>query len=144
MKTEAWQAALAAEHEAIFGYELLGPKLTPDQRSLARAAQQAHVDLRNTTSAALSQAGQTPVPPLPDYPALYPVARAGAAIALAIRLESEAATAWRYWYAQLAAQNGSPTLRAQAQAALSASAVRATQWRVVAGARTPTVPFPGI
>lgn len=140
----AWQAALAAEHEAVFGYGLLGPRLSADQQATARAAEDAHIDLRNSAAAALAAAGQTPVSPLADYPQLYPVGTAKAALRLAITLEDQAAAAWRFFYAELAGSNGSAAQRAQAQAALTSCAVRATTWRLAAGASTATVPFPGI
>ena len=142
---DAWQAALAAEHQAVFGYGLLGPHLPAAQQGRAHDAQAAHIELRNTTAAAIAASGKVPVPAQADYAALYPVASAKAAQKLATALEDAAAAAWRYFYAELADDATAPaTLRAQAQAALTASAVRATQWRVVAGARVPTVAFPGI
>ena len=142
--TAAWQAALAAEHQAVFGYGLLGPRLTGAQRAAARAAEDAHIDLRNAAAEAIAAAGQTPVAPLADYPQLYPIGSAKAAIRLAVALEDQAAAAWRFFYAQLADADAPAAQRAQAQSALTACAVRATTWRVAAGAPTPTVPFPGI
>lgn len=134
----AWQAALAAEHQAAFGYPLLGPQLSGPDRDQARTCQAAHEALRDTTAARIAAAGRRPVAPRGDYPGLYPVDGAPAAHALAVRLETECAAAWRFLYAAAAAAGGSRTLRAQAQSALIASAVRATRWR---GA---PVPFPGI
>ena len=99
----AWQAALAAEHQAAFGYPLLGPQLSGADRELARRCQDEHESLRNATSARLAAAGLDPVAPLGDYPALYPVVGVRAARALAVRLEDECATAWRYLYAAAAA-----------------------------------------
>ncbi|MDT4938991.1 MAG: hypothetical protein QOG80_2662 [Pseudonocardiales bacterium] len=143
---DAWQAALAAEHQAVFGYGLLGPRLTgPTERGLARDCQAAHEALRDATASALRAAGQTPVDPAADYAGLYPVPAAPAARRLAIRLEADAATAWRFLYARAAelGDAGSRT-RASAQQALMQSAVRATRWRRTAGDATPTVAFPGI
>jgi hypothetical protein len=141
----AWQAALAAEHQAVFGYSLLGPHLaTSPLRVQAGASQDAHVALRNATAAALLAAGETPVRPQADYPLLYPVASSRAALALAVRLETACATAWRYLYAEAAVGSGRPQIRSAAQQALTASAVRAAQWRRSSGSRTPTVAFPGI
>lgn len=142
--TDAWQAALAAEHEAAFGYPLLGPQLSGTQRDLARTCQAAHESLRDATEQRIASAGLTPVAPKGDYAALYPVDGAKAARALAVRLETNCAAAWRFLYATAAAAAGHATLRSQAQAALTASAVRATRWRVAAGTTPATVPFPGI
>ena len=143
----AWQSALAAEQQAVFGYALLGPRLTASADvSRARACQDAHQQLQDATSAALVRAHLQPVAPLADYSSLYPVPDAHAARRLAVRLESDAANAWRYLYTQAAAvRPAQPDLAAQraairtlAQQALTACAVRAVQWR-----GTP-VPFPGI
>ena len=141
---DAWQAVLAAEHEAVFGYGLLGPQLPAAQQGAARDAQQAHIVLRNATAEAIAAAGQKPVPPQPDYPALYPANNAKAAIRAAITIETTASSAWRFFYAELATDSGSAVLRAQAQAALTSCAVRATRWRIAAGDSTPTIAFPGI
>jgi hypothetical protein len=141
---DAWQAALAAEHQAAFGYPLLGPQLSDAQQELARICQAAHEALRDTTAARIAAAGLTPVAPLGDYPGLYPVSGGSAARALAVRLESECAAAWRFLYATAAAESAPSDLRGPAQQALTASAVRTTRWRLAAGTSPATVPFPGI
>lgn len=136
----AWQAALSAEHQAVYGYALLGPQLDPDERRAARDFAAAHAALRDATAGALAAAHQTPRAAEADYPGLYPVHGALAARHLATRLETEAAVAWRYLYAVAADDSGATAgaVRSAAQAALTDSAVRATHWR---GA---PVPFPGI
>ena len=142
----AWQAALAAEHRAVFGYALLGPHLSGARQRLAVTCSDAHETLRDATSTALAQAGRTPVPPEADYPALYPVSDAARARHLAIRLEDDCAVAWRYLYLQAASSAGAQarTLRVSAQDALTASAIRATGWRAGATPSHPTTPFPGL
>jgi hypothetical protein len=139
----AWQLALAAEHQAVFGYGLLGPRLSGAQRTLATSFAAAHEALRDATEAAMARSGLRPVPPRADYPALYPVRDAGQARALAVRLENDCAAAWRYLYAQSAGA-GATALMTRAQAALTASAVRATQWRVLVSPTNATRPFPGV
>jgi hypothetical protein len=84
------------------------------------------------------------VAPAADYPDLYPVTDAASAARLAIGLEDECAAAWRYLYAVAASAPGGTGSRAPAQQALIASAVRATQWRRVAGLARLTDPFPGL
>lgn len=136
-----WQAALVAEQRAVFGYGLLGPKLSDvADRAAARADQAAHVAVQTQTAAALTALGQQPVEPAADYPDMYPVRDETTARALAQRLEEESAAAWRYLYAAAAAATGSSatTARQQAQAGLIGSAVRALRWR------GRPVPFPGI
>lgn len=135
----AWQAALAAEQQAVFGYGLLGPRLAePADADLARRCTAEHEALRDATAAALAASGRTPVAPAADYPALYPVPDARAARRTAVRLEQDAAAAWRALYAAAAVDPGAAGLRATAQAALTAAAVRAVRWR------GRSVAFPGI
>ena len=143
---DAWQAALAAEHAAIAGYDVLGPRLDPVHVGLARADQQAHRALRDATSAALAAAGQTPVAAQPDYPLPFAVTGPATAQRFALNLESAGAAAWRYLIAVAAdsPQLPNPTLRADAQVALTSSAVRAMGWRRLVDPARPTVPFPGI
>lgn len=138
---DAWQAALAAEYRAAFGYGVLGAQLHGSpQLELAIRCSDAHEALRDATAQAIAAAGVTPVAAAADYPDVYPVADAAAARALAPRLEDDCAAAWRYLYAVAAATAGTQAagLRRSAQSALTASAVRATRWR---GA---TTPFPGL
>lgn len=144
---DAWQRALGAEQQAVFGYALAGPQLdTSTGSQLAHTCQSAHEILRDSTSAAISAAGGAPTPPPADYPGLYPVRDARSAQLLAIRLEKASASAWRYLYAAAADSTAarSTAARGGAQAALTASAVRATRWRLLVDPTTATVAFPGI
>lgn len=141
---DAWQAALAAEHQAVFGYPLLGSRLSGADQQLAVACADAHETLRDQTESALTAAGLSPVTPLADYPELYPVGDAASARALAVRLEQACAAAWRYLYLQTASTPSAPSgLRATAQSALTASAVRTTRWRALTTTAHATTPFPG-
>ena len=145
--TDAWQAALAAEQQAAFGYGLLGAQLHGSPRlPLAVSCSDAHEALRDATAQALTAAGVAAQPPAADYPALYPVATPAAAMALALRLEQECAAAWRYLYALAADDPGTSAraVRRSAQAALIGSAVRAVRWRAVLTPATPSVAFPGV
>jgi hypothetical protein len=140
---DAWQAALAAEQQAAFGYALLGPRLPDAQQELARSAQAAHETTRDETAAAIAGAGSIPSAPAGDYPALYPLASSPRALAVA--LENDCADAWRYLYAQAAATGRDDgTIRARAQAELIASAVRATRWRMLLGPAHAVEAFPGL
>lgn len=142
----AWQAALAAEHQAVFGYALLGPRLSGTDLQLAVACSDAHELVRDATEAALAAAGRDPIASQADYPALYPVPAAAAARALAIRLEDDCAEAWRFLYLQAASAAGARprSLRATAQDALTASAVRGVRWRAITTPAHATRPFPGV
>jgi hypothetical protein len=148
----AWQQALAAEHQAVFGYSLLGSRLTGGDQQLAVACSDAHEALRDATAERLAHAGLTPVAPAVDYPALYPVDDAAAARRLAMRLEEACAAAWRYVYMRAATrpEGGAAAVRAAsgergpAQDTLTASAVRAARWRALVAPSQPTTPFPGM
>jgi hypothetical protein len=141
--TDAWQAALAAEQQAAFGYALLGPALpSGTQQELARTAQAAHEDLRDATAGAIEGTGVSPHAAAGDYPALYP--QASKPRTLAASLEDDCAAAWRYLYAQAAAEAGQAAVRKQAQTALTASAVRATQWRMLTHPASAVQAFPGL
>jgi hypothetical protein len=142
----AWQGALAAEARASFGYGLLGPHLSGAQLTRAVGCSDAHDQLRDRTAAAVAAAGLTPVGPAADYPELYPVGSARAALALAVRLEDDCASAWRYLYLRAASSAGpqARAIRPGAQAALTASAVRAAGWRVTLDPAHASVPFPGV
>jgi hypothetical protein len=141
--TDAWQAALAAEQQAAFGYALLGPALPPGaQQDLARTCQAAHEDVRDATAEAIGGTGVSPHPAAGDYPGLYP--QAAKPRTLAARLEDDCAAAWRYLYAEAAAETGRGDVRRQAQTGLTASAVRATHWRMLTHPATAVRAFPGI
>jgi hypothetical protein len=140
--TDAWQAALAAEQQAAYGYPVLGPKLDAQDAKLARTCQADHEQLRDDTAAAIAAAGTTPWPPQGDYPALYPLAHDPRG--LAATLEDDCAAAWRALYSATATPDGPRAVRNQAQGQLTASALRAMQWRLRAGTANPAVAFPGI
>ena len=151
--TAAWQGALVAQHQAVFGDGLLGPHLTGADQPRALAAQAAHESARDAISAAMVGAGVTPAHAAADYASLYPVNSAAQAVALAARLEDDCATAWRVLYAAAAlsqadaAQAKIPDAvdrRREAQAGLNASAVAAARWRKLAGAVPASRPFPGL
>jgi Domain of unknown function (DUF4439) len=139
----AWQAALAAEHAAIAGYDVVGPRLAdPAQFTLAHDSQEAHRELRDATSARLTAAGQSPVPAAADYPLPFAVTDPVSAQRFAISLEAGCAAAWRYLIS--VADVSSRSVRADAQQALTASALRAMRWRRLVAPMKATVPFPGV
>jgi len=144
---DAWQAALATEQRAAFGYGLLGAHLHGSpQLALAITCSDEHEALRDATEQAIAAAGLTPVAPAADYPDLYPVNTPAQSAALAVRLEDDCAAAWRYLYAVAADADSThaTALRSTAQSALTASAVRATRWRKITDPSAATVAFPGL
>ena len=145
----AWQGALAAEHQAVFAYGLLGPRLRGapgGQLGFAVTCSDAHEAIRDAEEQAMASLAIRPVPPAVDYPALYPVGDAAAAARLAARVEQDCAAAWRALFAAAAA-HAEPVATARrddAQRRLTAAAVRAMQWRRYVTPAAATVAFPGI
>ena len=141
----AWQAALAAEHAAIFGYGTLGPHLPPARVDQARAFERAHRGLRDAVIAQMGAVGIGPVPAQADHAVPFALTTGPRADRYAQRLEEACAAAWRFLVATAAEQAQPLTdLRAFAVSALTASAVRAMQWRELLTPATPTVAFPGL
>jgi hypothetical protein len=139
--TDAWQGALAAEQQAVFGYTILGPQLPSGDQKLAHRLQSVHEATRNSVAEAIAARGVTPQAPAGDYPALYPLAKTPRK--LAATLEDDCAAAWRYLFVTAAAVHGTTSLRKQAQARLTASAQRATLWRKDLPPQRSLQPFPG-
>ncbi len=130
---EALQAALAAEHAAVYGYGIVGAHLSGERRDRARAAWNAHRAARDRLRSLLRAAGQSPSPAAPDYSLPFPVRSADAAVRLATRLEERVAGA----YAEVVAA-GDAKLRRFAANEMRECALRATGWR------GSSVPFPGL
>lgn len=131
------QTLLAAEHAAVYAYDVLGPRLPDAVQPRARAAQAAHRALRDRLTALLrARAAQAP-----GTAAGYDVAAAGPAeaLALAVRVEEGVGVRWR----DLVAGTDAADLRTLGTSGLVDAAVRAARWRATAGAPVPTVALPG-
>jgi hypothetical protein len=139
---DAWQAALAAEQQAAFGYAILGPHLPSNRQKLAHQLQNEHEGIRNSTAEAIAAHGATAQAPDGDYPALYPLAKSPHR--LAAKLEDDCAAAWRYLFVAAAEAKSVTALRKQAQARLTTSALRALQWRKELPPQRALQPFPGL
>ena len=131
------QALVAAEHAAVFGYGVLGGRLSDEPRQLARAHVDAHRASRDALSRLLRDLGQEVPAPEPVYDVA--VATAPEALALAVRLEEGLAVRFR----DLVAETDDPALRRTGVDGLSASAVRAAEWRLRLGVVPPSVALPG-
>lgn len=130
----ALQAALAAEHAAIYGYGVAGSRLSGERQERAQRAWEAHRARRDRLRAVIARRGAEPVAAQPAYRLPFPVTTARAAVQLAATLEDGVTAA----YLGLV---GVPSLRLRRYAALAMqeSVARATQWR---GATTAA--FPGL
>lgn len=134
----AMQAALAAEHAAVWAYGLIAAHLPARSEAVADAAT-AHRARRDTTERLLSDAGVEPVSAEPAYQVPLPVDGPGGALRLAVTAETDTAQTWR----STIERSTLPDVRAAALDALTGAAVRAARWRAEAGQQTVTVPFPG-
>jgi uncharacterized protein DUF4439 len=139
---DAWQAALAAEQRAAFGYTVLGPRLPAGRQHLAGVCQSQHETMRNAVTEELTARGDTPQAPAGDYPDLYPLAAHPQK--LAASLEDECAAAWRYLFAVASDVAATGELRREAQAELTACAIRAVRWRSHLGPKLAVQAFPGM
>jgi hypothetical protein len=134
------QAALAAEHAAVWAYDLASAFVTGSAAGELHDAVSAHQARRDATQRLLADAGVQPVPPEPGYLTPEPVTDMVSAVRLAITAETDVAGAWR---AVLERSAPDPAIRGMALDALVDAAVRASRWRASAGIAPVTVPFPG-
>ncbi|MGI5340381.1 ferritin-like domain-containing protein [Streptomyces sp. CA-181903] len=129
----AAQAALAAEHAAVYGYGVVGARAGEERAQEAREAYEAHQGRRDALRRTVRDLGGAPVAADAAYTLPFPVPDAPAAVRLAAELESRVTAV----YADLvAAAEGA--LRGEAAAALREAAVRGTRWR------GSSVAFPGL
>jgi hypothetical protein len=128
---------LAAEHAAVYAYGVLGARLDDRTRTSALAAYDAHRSRRDALVSRL-RARRLPTPgPAPSYDVAVP--DRAAALALAVRVETELGVRWR----DLVAATDDPALRQLGVQGLQDSAVRAAQWRQTAGITPVTQALPG-
>lgn len=160
--TQALQRVLAAQHAAVYGYPVIGVTLrSAGQLRLARQLEARHRQTRDELMAQLAARRVTPVPAEPSYRAAQPVAGPADAQRWALDLEEDCAGAYRYLLVApvlaVTARTGTTpdgagapsaaeqaSLRRQALAGLTTTAVTATQWRSLLSPSTPTTPFPGL
>jgi len=129
----AMQAALEAEHAAVYGYGVTGAMLTGAAKSLAYADWRAHQIARDTLAAMLVKLGAAPVVASPAYTLPFAVTNAASARRLAAALEDGVTRA----YLGLVAVNNR-SLRIFGALAMQPPATRAAVWR------GSTVAFPGM
>jgi hypothetical protein len=129
----ALQAALAAEHAAVYGYGVVGGRIRQERRAEARTAYDAHRARRDALVREVRDLGGTPVAAAAGYALPFPVTDSDTAVRLAAELEERVAGV----YSDLvrAAEGGR---RGTAAAALREAAVRAVRWR------GGSVAFPGL
>ena len=129
----AFQAALAAEHAAVYGYGIVGGRIREGRRTEARAAYDAHRARRDALAREVRDLGGTPVAASAAYALPFPVTDSPSAVRLAAELEDRVAGV----YSDLVRASDGERRRTAAGAVREA-AVRAVRWR------GESVAFPGL
>lgn len=140
---DAAQAALfdavATEHGAIYGYGVVSAHSTPEDNALVAESMAQHRVRREEALAMLAERSVNPPLPAAGYEVPLEVADPGDAAELAVRMESDTATAWR----AVLEQAQTPEDRRFAVTAMTQAAVLAARWNQVLGAPQITTAFPG-
>src|SRR5215831_1086538 len=129
----ALQAALAAEHAAVYGYGVAGAHLSGARRRAAARDWQIHESSRDALAAMITALGAQPVAAAAAYRLPFRVGSGRAAVSLAAFLEDRVATAYLGMVALSEAR-----LRLLGARALESAALRAAGWR------GRTLAFPGL
>lgn len=129
----AAQAALAAEHAAVYGYGVVGGRIGEARRDEARSAYDAHRARRDTLRRTVRELGGRPEPAAAAYALPFDVPDSPAAVRLAAELEDRVAAV----YADLV-RSSRGTRRREAAGALREAAIRSVRWRGTG------VAFPGL
>ncbi|MFK4147398.1 ferritin-like domain-containing protein [Streptomyces sp. NPDC004065] len=129
----ALQAAIAAEHAAVYGYGVVGGRLGEERRAEARAAYDAHRARRDALTREVRDLGERPAAAAAAYALPFPVTDSATAVRFAAELEERVAGV----YSDLVRAAGGARRR-EAAGALREAAVRAVRWR------GESVAFPGL
>ena len=139
-EAEALNAALAAEHAAVWGYGVVGAALPADKQELAAASENAHRDARDRLVELLAERDTEPVGEQGAYELPFPVLSEVDAAKLAVTLEDGVSGA----YVRLLGNAAEQGTRELAVGALGTTEVRAVPWRIRAKQTPVTEPFPGL
>jgi hypothetical protein len=131
--------ALAIEHSTIYGYGIVSALSPPSVNTLVVDALLQHRQRRDDVIAMLAARKVTPPVAAAGYQLPMLVGSAADAARLAVRMETDGATAWRAVIEHAETADD----RAFASTALIQCAVMAARWNKVLGAWPITAPFPG-
>jgi hypothetical protein len=131
--------ALAVEHSTIYGYGIVSALCPPGVNNLVVEALDQHRQRRDDVIAMLAARKVTAPVAASGYQLPTPVVRAGDAARLAVRMESDGATAWRAVIEHAETADD----RAFASTALTQSAVMAARWNRVLAVTPVSASFPG-
>ena len=135
----ALQAALAVEHEVVYGYGIVAAHLRGPARRLALGRLALHQQRRDDLASLVTASGGRPLTSAAAYALPLPVRTADDAARLATRLEDAAATAA---YDVVGATPAASAGRRLAVSALADCAKTAATWRARHGP-VPQPVFPG-
>ncbi|WP_327353081.1 ferritin-like domain-containing protein [Streptomyces sp. NBC_01304] len=130
---DTYQAALRAEHAAVYGYGVVGGRIREGRRDEARSAYDAHRARRDELQRTVRDLGGTPEQASAAYALPFPVPDSAAATRLAADVEDRVAGV----YADVVRATEGER-RSAAADALREAAVRAVRWR------GSSVAFPGL
>jgi hypothetical protein len=131
--------ALAIEHSTIYGYGIVSALTPPSVNDLVLEALLQHRQRRDEVIAMLAARKVTPPVAAAGYQLPMLVGSGADAARLAVRMESDGATAWR----AVVEHADTADDRAFASTALTQSAVMAARWNRALGAWPITATFPG-
>ncbi|KUI19874.1 hypothetical protein AU192_24355 [Mycobacterium lehmannii] len=131
--------AIATEHATIYGYGIVSARSAPEDNWLVSKAMAEHRERREAGLQMLED--RSVVGPLPaaGYQLPMEVKTPADAAKLAVRMEEDAAVAWR----AVVEQAGTEQERAFGVEALTQCAVMASRWSQLLGTTPVTVAFPG-
>ncbi|WP_246157472.1 ferritin-like domain-containing protein [Catellatospora sichuanensis] len=135
---ERLQAALNAEHSAIFAYARFGVLLAKAMQKEARAGEEMHRTRRDALLVQLAELKVAAPVAQAGYALPFPLTDPATALKLAAYVEDGVAATWR---AALADAEGE--VRRQVLVAYTDAAVRGTRWRRLGAVSPATVPYPG-
>lgn len=131
--------ALATEHGAVYGYGMVSAYSSRELNTLVAATIRQHRDRRDRLVDLLSGRSVTAPAAAAGYRLPAPLTGSADAARLAVRIENDAAIAWRAVIEQAVEQSD----REFAATALGQSAVLAAQWSRALGVWPITRAFPG-
>ncbi|MFN8226285.1 MAG: ferritin-like domain-containing protein [Mycobacterium sp.] len=135
--------ALTVEHATIYGYGIVSAHSTADDNDLVAEAMKVHRAQRERTIELLRSQSVTPPLPAAGYQLPMEVNDPTDAANLAVRMESDAAVAWRAVLEQARAGSDGDAVRAFAVSALTQSAVLTARWKRILKVWPLTQSFPG-
>jgi len=135
--------AAATEFGTIYGYGIVSAHTTSDVNDLVSSALRSHREQREALLELLAARSINAPLPAAGYQLPIPVNTPQDGATLAVRMETDTATAWRAVLEQAPTGSSGDAERKLALAGLTTSAVLAARWRRVLGLWPITTAFPG-